>query len=91
MARVAKLAEKRGGKTRAILKFLGRGAIALTVAAFDLSLWILSAALMIFGFVSSAKGVVERATWRHLQRRKVRRLRRDIDLARTLAIADPPV
>ena len=91
MGRVAKLAEASGNRTRAILKFLGRGAIALTTAAFDLSLWILSAALMIFGFVSSAKGVVERATWRHLQRRKVRRLRRDIDLARTLAIADPPV
>ena len=40
MARIAKLAEKNGNKTRAILKVLGRGAIALTLAAFDLALWI---------------------------------------------------
>ena len=43
MARVAKLAEKKGGKTRAILKTLGRGAILLSVASFNLALWILGA------------------------------------------------
>lgn len=74
LARVARLAEAKGGKTRAILKFLGRGAIALTVAAFDLALWILAAILTLFGFISSTKGAVERATWRHLQRRKAKRL-----------------
>ncbi len=87
MARVAKLAEKQGGKTRAILKFLGRGAIALTVAAFDLSLWVLWAALTIFGFVSAAKGAVERATWRGLQQRKVRRAKRELQRQRRLAMA----
>ncbi|MGV3633591.1 MAG: hypothetical protein ACO1NY_04530, partial [Pseudorhodoplanes sp.] len=87
MARVAKLAEKEGGKTRAILKFLGRGAIALTVAAFDLSLWVLWAALTLFGFVSAAKGAVERATWRGLQRRKVRRAKRELRRQRRLAMA----
>ena len=87
MARVAKLAEKEGGKTRAILKFLGRGAIALTVAAFDLSLWVLWAALTLFGFVSAAKGAVERATWRGLQRRKVRRAKREVERQRRLATA----
>jgi hypothetical protein len=87
IARVAKLAEKQGGKTRAVLKFLGRGAIALTVAAFDLSLWVLWAALTVFGFVSAAKGAVERATWRGLQRRKVRRAKRELLRQRRLAIA----
>jgi hypothetical protein len=87
MARVAKLAEKEGGKTRAILKFLGRGAIALTVAAFDLSLWVLWAALTLFGFVSAAKGAVERATWRGLQRRKVRGAKREVERQRRLATA----
>lgn len=87
MARVAKLAEKQGGKTRAILKFLGRGAIALTVAAFDLSLWVLWAALTLFGFVSAAKGAVERATWRGLQRRKARRAKRALQHQRRLAMA----
>ncbi len=87
MARVAKLAEKQGGKTRAILKLLGRGAIALTVAAFDLSLWVLWAALTVFGFVSAAKGAVERATWRGLQRRKVRHAKRELERQRRLAMA----
>lgn len=82
MGRVAKLAEKQGGKTRAVLKFLGRGAIALTLAAFDLALWIFGALLMVFGFVWSAKGAVERATKRHLQRKKAKRLAaRERDLA----------
>jgi hypothetical protein len=91
MARVAKLAEKEGGKTRAILKVLGRGAIALTVAAFDLSLWVLWAVLTIFGFVASMKGAVERATWRSLQKRKVRRAKRELERQRRLAMAAPAV
>ena len=87
MARVAKLAEKQGGKTRAVLKFLGRGAIALTAAAFDLALWVLWAALLVWGFLSSFKSAVERTTLRHLQRRKTRRLRREVEQHRRLATA----
>jgi hypothetical protein len=73
MARVAKLAESKGSKTRAILKTLGRGAIALTVASFNLTMWMVWAIFAIFGFVSSLKGLVERATWRAIQRSKLRR------------------
>jgi hypothetical protein len=73
MARIAKLAEKSGGKTRAILKVLGRGAIALTAAMFDLALWIFWAALMLFGFVSSMKAAAERATHRSYVRKKAKR------------------
>lgn len=91
MARVAKLAEKQGGKTRATLKLLGRGAIALTVAAFDLSLWVLWAVLTLFGFVASMKGAVERATWRSLQKRKVRLAKRELERQRRLAMAAPAV
>jgi hypothetical protein len=86
MARVAKLAEKQGGKTRAVLKVLGRGAIALTAAAFDLALWVLWAALLVWGFLSSFKSAVERTTLRHLQRRKARSLRRSVEQQR-LAMA----
>jgi hypothetical protein len=75
MARVAKLAEKKGGKTRAILKTLGRGAILLSVASFNLAMWILGALFTLFGFVSSAKAAVERATQRHLDRKKLRQAR----------------
>ncbi len=76
MARVAKLAEKKGGKTRAILKTLGRGAILMSLATFNLAAWILGAILTLFGFVSSAKSGVERLTHRAIDRGKARRLAR---------------
>ena len=72
MARIAKLAEKKGGKTRAILKTLGRGAIVLSIASFNLAVWMLGAILTLIGFVSSAKSAVERATLRHLARKRER-------------------
>lgn len=76
MARIAKLAEKQGGKTRAILKVVGRGAIALSVAVFDLGVWMLGALLTAFAFVSSLKGATERMALRVIRYRKERRLRR---------------
>jgi hypothetical protein len=59
------------------------------VAAFDLSLWVLWAVLTVFGFISATKGAVERATWRGLQRRKVRRAKMELERERRLAIATP--
>ncbi len=76
MARVAQLAEKQGSKTRATLKLLGRGAIALTVGSFNLSLWIVGAIFALLGFVWSAKAAVERVTAQQLQRRKARNMQR---------------
>lgn len=76
MGRVAKLAEKSGSRTRAILKVAGRGAIALSVAAFDLSLWILWALMTLFGLVSSLKSFTERSTQRFIDKRKMRRFKR---------------
>ena len=76
MARVATLAEKAGTRTRAILKVAGRGAIALTVATFNLSLWIFWAIATLFGLVSSMKSFTERTTQRVIDRRKMRRLKR---------------
>ncbi len=76
VARIAKLAEKKGSKTRAILKILGRGAILLSIATANLASWIMFAILTLFGFASSAKAVVERMTLRHLQRKKERQKER---------------
>jgi hypothetical protein len=42
VARAARLAESKGGQTRAILKLLGRGALLLAAGAFDLTLWVLA-------------------------------------------------
>ena len=76
MGQVAKLAEKEGSKTRAILKTVGRGAIALTLATFDLGLWILGALFTAFMFVSALKSATERGTQRVLNWRKNVRRRR---------------
>src|SRR6202789_2543210 len=43
VARAARLAESSGGRTRALIKLLGRGALLLTVGAFDLLLWVFGA------------------------------------------------
>jgi hypothetical protein len=81
MSRVAKLAEKEGGKTRAILKVAGRAAIVLTSAVFDLGVWIIFALLTLIGLVSSLKSATERATLRYIRRGKKRRRRREERLA----------
>lgn len=75
VARAARLAEAKGGQTRAILKLLGRGALLLLTGTFNLALWLLSALMMLFGFLSSIKATTERATQSWLDRRKRRRLR----------------
>ena len=85
MSRIATLAEKKGSKTRAILKTLGRGAILLSIASFNLAAWVLGAILTLFGFVSSAKAAVERATFRHLARKKERQATRYAMMAQSRA------
>jgi hypothetical protein len=74
VARAARLAESKGGQTRAILKMLGRGALLLAAGAFDLTLWVFGALLALFGFLASIKATTERMTQSWLDRRKRRRL-----------------
>ncbi len=74
VSRLARLSAAKGGKTRAIVKLLGRAALVLAVSAFDLAIWLFWAALMLFGFASSCKAMAERLTLRYLQRRKLRAL-----------------
>ena len=61
VARAARLAESKGGQTRAILKVLGRGALLLAAGAFNLTMWVFGALLALFGFLSSIKATTERA------------------------------
>jgi hypothetical protein len=75
VSRLARLSAASGGKTRAIIKLLGRGAILLAVSAFDVATWMLWAGLMLFGFVSSLKAATERITLRYLRWRKACRVR----------------
>jgi hypothetical protein len=78
VARAARLAESKGGQTRAILKVLGRGALLLAAGAFNLSLWVFGALMALFGLLSSIKATTERLTQSWLLRKKARRLRRQM-------------
>jgi hypothetical protein len=75
VSRIARLAETKGTRTRAILKMFGRGAIWLTASAFNLFSWLLGAILALFGFCSACKSAAERATERYIDYRKSRRSR----------------
>ena len=81
VARAARLAESKGGQTRAILKMLGRGALLLAAGAFDLSLWIFGALFALFGLLSSIKAATERLTQSWLDRRKAKVLRKQMAAA----------
>ena len=75
VARAARLAEAQGGKTRAIMKLLGRGALLLVGGAFDLAMWLFGAVLTLFGLLSSIKATTERLTQAWCDRKRARRLR----------------
>jgi hypothetical protein len=76
MSRLARLAAAKGGKTRAILKVAGRGAIMLTLATVNLAGWIVGAMFTVWGVVASLKSTTERVTQRMIDRGKRRRLER---------------
>jgi hypothetical protein len=75
MSRIARLAAAKGGKTRAILKLAGRGAILLALGTFNLATWILSALLTLLGLAASLKRMTERMTERYCMYRRWRRAR----------------
>jgi hypothetical protein len=87
IARAARLAEGKGGQTRAIIKILGRGALLLATGAFELALWLFWALLALFGLLSSIKSTTEGATQAWLDRKKARRLRAQLEAARQAGIA----
>ena len=77
MARVAKLAEKEGSRTRAILKVLGRAAIVLPLFFLETVSSILGAVFTVFGFIAALKSATERTTLRIVRHRKERRRLRE--------------
>ena len=78
VARAARLAESSGGRTRAILKLFGRGALLLTAGAFDLSLWVFGALFALLSLLASIKATTERLTQLWIDHGKRRRLRRQL-------------
>jgi hypothetical protein len=93
LARAAKLAEAKGGQTRAYLKLLGRGALVLLVGAFQLSWWLMGMLLTLLGLLIAIKSASERGTraaaagWARW--REARRLRRHRADAARKAAAEP--
>jgi hypothetical protein len=75
IAKVAALAAAKGGKTRAIIKVLGRGAILLSTGLFNLAWWMFWALFNLLAFCAACKRAVERMTLRHCERRRMRKLR----------------
>ena len=78
VARAARLAEAKGGQTRAILKLLGRGALLLATGLFDVALWLFGAVLTLFSILCWIKSTTERATQAWLDHKKARRRRRQM-------------
>jgi hypothetical protein len=76
VARAARLAEKKGGQTRAILKTLGRGALLGVTWLWTLASWIFSMAMALLAFLCSIKATTERLTYAWLRRKKARKARR---------------
>ncbi len=75
VGRLARLAEVKGGKTRAIVKVLGRGAIALTTGLFEIASWIFWAIANVIAFCAALKRTVERLSLRAIRRRKAKTAR----------------
>src|ERR1700691_4919052 len=91
VARAARLAGASGGKTRAILKLLGRGALLLAAGAFNLSWWVFGALFALFSLLASIKATTERVTQSVIDHGKRRRLRRQLAAAASPAVASAAV
>jgi hypothetical protein len=78
VARAARLAESGGGKTRAILKLLGRGALLVTAGTLNLAWWLFGALFAVFSLLASIKATAERLTQSFIDHGKRRRLRKQL-------------
>ncbi|MFD2181078.1 hypothetical protein [Rhodoplanes azumiensis] len=95
VARLARIAETNGGKTRAILKLGGRATLVLTTGAMTLFNWSFSALMSLIWALVLVKSLTERATRRALAFSKRRRARKAARMAARMAaraaVATPPL
>ena len=94
LTRVARLADAKGAQTLAILKILGRGAIAITSALFHLIWWAFATALYAFALVSSFNSfcvACARRCWRGKRQRTGRHPHRTSTPAKVPALPAVPV
>src|SRR5262245_43459764 len=76
VARLARLAEAKGLKTRAVIKLLGRGAIMLTTGVMNLAMWLFWALVNLLWLCVAIKRAAERITLHAIHRAKARRAAR---------------
>lgn len=76
VARLARLAEAKGIKMRAVIKLLGRGAILLTTGVFNLAMWVFWAVVNLLMLCAAIKRASERIALGVIRRGKVRHARR---------------
>jgi hypothetical protein len=86
VARLARLAEAKGLRTRAIVKLLGRGAILLSAATFNLATWVLGAIVNLVLVCAAIKRAAERMMLRSIRARKARRLRHAVAMAAATSV-----
>ncbi|TCK28580.1 hypothetical protein EV667_2587 [Ancylobacter aquaticus] len=73
-ARLKVLAQAKGGKTLAVVKTLGRGALFVTEAMAKLAFWTMAAVLNVFGLIASFNSMVVamvRPMWKKRRRRRL--------------------
>ena len=87
VARIARIAEEKPRQTRAILKILGRGAVLGMTGLFTSAMWIFDALVALLAFLVFIKSTTERLTQAWLDRKKARRLRRQLEAARLAGVA----
>jgi hypothetical protein len=86
VTRLARLATAKGGKTRAVLKVLGRGAIVLAASLWTLTSWMFWAAMLLVGFAAALKRTTERLALFYFRwRRRVRARRAVVPMVETAA------
>ena len=76
VARLARLAEAKGLKTRAVIKLLGRGAIMLTTGVINLAMLLFWALVNLLWLCVAIKRAAERVTLHAIRRGKARRAAR---------------
>jgi len=76
VARAARLAEARGGQTRAIPETARPWRASARGGAFNLTLWVFGALLALLGLLSSIKATTERLTYAWLASQQARKSRR---------------
>lgn len=89
LSRAAKLAEAKGGQTRALVKMLGRGALVLAAGAWQLAMWLFWALGLLVTALVSIKRMAENLGHAWHRRAVARKARATLREAAVVPLASP--